>query len=440
MASEIDYSVNLRRGRCPWGICVAALLGMILGGAARALGGDWEGFRGGKCAGMAEGGNWPVEWVPEKNVKWVAELPASGNGSPIVSKGKVFVCCAEDRKGHGRSVYCFDRASGKKLWVKTVRYEKEEPTHAQNPYCATTPAADGERVVVWHGSAGLYCYDYEGKELWNLDLGSFGHIWGYGSSPVIFGESVIVNCGPGARSFVVAVDKKSGKILWQTEEPGGADDTSAKTRGWLGSWATPVIAKVGGQEQVLVAMPFHLNAYEPGSGKILWHCEGTGPLAYSDPMVAPDGNTIVAMAGYAGAAIGVKVGGNQEMSGDVTAGNRLWRKTERIPQRIGTGVILGQYLYMVSEPGFQCIDIATGEEKWRHFGDGQRFWSSLVGTADGLYATSQRGDTVVFAPNPKEFTLVGTNNIGEGTNATLAMSDGEIFLRTYTHLYCIGGK
>ena len=139
--------------------------------------------------------------------------------------------------------------------MKTVAWEKMDQHHDANPYCAPTPAADGKHVVVWHGSAGLHCYDYDGNELWKRDLGMIRHIWGYAGSPVIHHDTVFLNCGPGQRQFVTSLDLKTGQQIWQTDEPGGAEDKSPETNSWIGSWSTPVIAKVDGQEQLLVAMP-----------------------------------------------------------------------------------------------------------------------------------------------------------------------------------------
>ena len=182
-------------------------------------------------------------------------------------------------------------------------------------------------VVAWHGSAGLHAYDLEGRPLWSRDLGVIRHIWGWAGSPMIHGDGVYLNCGPGERTFVVAIDKRTGEPLWQTEEPGGAEDKSPKTGSWLGSWSTPVVAKVDGQEQLLVNFPGHVNAYDLKTGKILWTSDGNGDLAYTDVMIDPeqhrdrDGR-------LHGAAIGFKLTGG---SGNITASARLWRMTRRTP-------------------------------------------------------------------------------------------------------------
>jgi len=408
------------------------ILAVTVIACATARAADWPQFRGPQRNGISPETNFPLTWGPDKNIKWKAPLPQPGNSSPIVSGGRVFITCAEDAHGTRRSLYCFDVKDGKKLWVQTVSYEQLDPTHQRNPYCASTPAADGRRVVVWHGSAGVHCYDHDGKELWSRDLGTFRHIWGYASSPIIYGNSIILNCGPGARSFVIALDLTSGKTLWQNDEPGGAEDRDPAGK-WVGSWATPVVGTVDGKDQILVAQSHHVNAYDPKTGTILWTCGGTGDLAYADVMIG-DG-IAVAAAGYGGSSIGFKLGG----SGDVTDSDRLWR-AERNPQRIGTGVVIGPNLFMVSEPALSCIEMSTGRELWKHREPTQTFWGSIVCAGDRLYVTSQQGTTLVYAADAKEFRLLGANALGEPSNSTPALSDGRIFLRTAEHLYCIAEK
>jgi len=423
-------SFGLARLQCMSWFLVALTYELAASSALRAA--DWPAFRGPDHNGISTEADAPIHWGPQTNIKWKVALPSPGNSSPIVCGDRVFLTCSQDASGSRRSLYCFDRKDGKQLWVQTVAYDRADPTHKRNPYCASTPTCDGEKVFVWHGSAGVHCYDLDGKELWSKDLGEFRHIWGYASSPIIYGDSIILNCGPGARSFVTALDRKTGRTLWQTDEPGGAEDRGP-TGNWVGSWDTPVIAKVDGLDQILVSQSHHVKAYEPTTGKILWTCDGTGDLAYADIMLGQ--GIAVAASGYRGPAIGFKLGG----SGDVTATNRLWR-AQRPPQRVGTGVILGQYLFMVSEPGVSCIEVATGREVWKHSESGQTFWASIVAVGDKLFVTSQKGVTIVFAADPKEFRLLAANDMDEGCNSTLAISNGQVFLRTFKNLYCISEK
>lgn len=398
--------------------------------------GDWPAFRGPDGTGVSTEKNVPLKWSKTENIKWKAKLPAPGNGSPTVSKGKVFVTVATEQ-GKKRSLLCFDRKTGEQLWEKHVAFDGDEPTHGTNPHGSSTPVADGERIVVWHSSAGLYCYDYDGNELWYRDLGTFRHVWGYGQSPIVFEDKVILNCGPGVRTFVIAVDRKTGETIWQTDEPGGdsgLESVDGKRAPWIGSWSTPIVAQVDGRPQILMSFPQHVNAYDPKTGKIIWTCDGLGDLVYTSPVIG-DG-VAVAMGGFHGPAIGFKLGG----SGNVTETNRLWQVKARNPQRIGSGVIIGKHLFMANagEAIAQCLVVETGEELWRERLPGGDNWGSLIHVDGRLYVTNQTGSTNVFAPNPTRFELLATNELGERSNSTPAFSDGQIFLRTFQHLWCVG--
>lgn len=412
-------------------ILLAAIAAFGFAGAAQAE--DWPAFRGPAGDGISSEKGVPLHWGPERNIKWKTPLPDRGNSSPIVSGNRVFLTCATD-SGASRGLYCYDRATGQLIWAKLVSYAGKDPTHETNPYCGSSPAADGKHVVVWHGSAGLHCYDYEGRPLWSRDLGAFKHIWGYGSSPVFLGEKIILNCGPSARTFVTAINVENGKTIWQQDEPGGASGEKGADE-WIGSWSTPVIAKIDGREQILVSLPYHVNAYDPADGKILWSCDGLDKLVYTSPLIG-DG-IVVAMGGYHGPALGLKPGG----SGNITASNRLWLTTTKNPQRIGSGIIVGRHLFMANEQHIaQCIDVESGKDLWQTRMPEGTIWASLVRVGDRLYVTNQNGTTIVFRSNPEKFELLAENALGEPSNSTLAVSNGEIFLRTFEHLYCIGEK
>ena len=192
---------------------------------------DWPTFRGPLGNGISKDTGFPTEWGVDRTSSWKTALPGAGNGSPIVSSGKVFVTTAT-QDGTSRTLHCFDRKTGRELWKKSVEVSSEEVTHKTNPYAGTTPAADGERIAVWHGSAGLFCYDFSGKELWKQDLGKVATCGGYGSSPVIHNGKVFLNFGPGKTTFLIALDLKTGKELWKQDEPGGSDDKSPE-------WSVP---------------------------------------------------------------------------------------------------------------------------------------------------------------------------------------------------------
>ena len=381
---------------------------------------------------MAQEEKAPLHWAPDKNVRWRMSLPGPGNSSPIVSRGRVFVTCAED-SGKKRNLYCFDRRTGAQLWVRTVEFPTIEPTHQSNPYCGSTPVADGARVVVWHGSAGVFCYNFDGTKVWEKDLGAARHEWGYASSPILHRGKVLLNFGPGSRTFLAALDLKTGELLWKHDEPGGLDATDKRM---VGSWSTPIVIKVDGKDQVLCSMPTRVIACDPETGSLLWSCAGLAnekvDLVYASPVVS--GGIGVAFTGWGnGPTIGFKLGG----SGDVTASNRLW--LEQQPQRIGSGVVVDGRLYIVNAgPGTtQCMECQTGKILWTERLDGGESWGSLVMAAGRLYVTSRRGVTTVFRADPEKFELLAMNDLGEPSHATPAISDGQIFLRTDAHLSCI---
>ncbi len=397
---------------------------------------DWPAFRGPLGNGISLEKNAPLKWSPLENIIWKAPLPAPGNSSPIVSNGRVFVTCAEN-EGRKRSLYCFDRTNGRELWVRTVNFDKVMPTHKTNPYCGSTPVANGKRVVVWHASAGLYCYDFAGNDLWNRNLGEFEHIWGYGVSPILHEGKVILHCGPGKRVFMTAIDLENGKTIWETEEPVEGNGQRNKERKYMGSWSTPIVTKNNGQKLILCSMSLRVNAYDPKTGNIIWSCYGLrgqkGDLAYTSPVVAND--VCVAMGGFNGPAIGFRMQG----TGDITSAQSLWRK-EPNPQRISSGIFTKNHLFMANAgPNiFQCLNPTTGEIIWQERSGGAACWGSLVLANGHFYVTDQNGATYVFKPNQKHFEKVAQNELREKSNSTPAFSEGQIFLRTFNHVYCIG--
>jgi outer membrane protein assembly factor BamB len=284
-------------------------------------------------------------------------------------------------------------------------------------------------VIVSHGSAGMHCYDLSGKALWKVDLGKLEHAWGNASSPVIYGDLVILWCGPGERSFLLAVNKKTGAKVWETVEKG------APPGKFEGTWSTPIIIKSEGRDQLLLGVPNKLKGFDPKNGKELWSCDGLTALVYTSPLFA-DG-IAVAMSGYGGAALAVKLGGG----GDITK-NRLWHHPKN-SQRIGTGVIVGEHLYMVEEDGRpHCFELKTGQEVWQSQYDKRPTggaWGSMVHADGRLYITDRVGTTTVFAANPK-FEVLAQNRLGEHTDASIAVSNGDLFIRTYKTLWCISEK
>jgi outer membrane protein assembly factor BamB len=422
----------------------AATACLVLSGlTASAWADDWPGWRGPTGQGQCLEKSLPLTWGPKENVRWKVPLPDAGTSTPVIWGDHIFVTQASEKtlwppQGNNggpaiarkRSLLCFARADGKLLWQKDVLYPEKESTHPTNPFCSASPATDGERVVVSFGSAGMYCYDFKGNELWKVDPGKMEHIWGNASSPVLHGDLAILWCGPGENQKLLAVNKKTGKQVWEHKEPGG------DAKKYIGSWSTPIIARVNDADQLILSVPNKLKGFDPKTGKELWSCSGLTALVYTSPLYA-DG-IAVAMSGFHGHALAVKLGGQ----GDITR-DRLWHHNRQNPQRIGTGVIVGEHLYMLSEPGApQCFELKTGKEVWSSQVErrpGGSAWGSMVHANGRLYITDRGGTTLVFEASPK-YRLLATNRLGEHTDASIAISNGEIFIRTFKHLWCISEK
>lgn len=402
-----------------------------------ALASNWPAWRGPEGTGVAQEKNLPLRWGTNENVRWRTPLPERGNSTPIVWQNRVFVTQPVEA-GKRRTLMCFDRATGKLLWQQGTSVSENESTHDTNPQGSSSPVTDGERVVAWFGSAGLYCYDLAGKELWHRELGPQKHIWGWGSSPMLHGDLCYLNFGPGEPSFLLALDKKTGKDVWKISEPNA--DSGEKKPGqekavWVGSWSTPVVIKAAGREELILTWPKRVVAFEPKAGKELWSCAGINPLVYTSPLYEPSKEILVAMGGFNGMALAVKAGG----TGDVTGTRRLWQHP-KTKQRIGSGVIHDGHIYILNDPGVaECFDLETGKLVWEERLRGPAAksdnWSSMV-LADGkLYAVNQGGDGFVLRASPK-FEVLATNSLGEATIGSMAVSDGDLFIRTHKALWC----
>lgn len=390
-----------------------------------------------------------MKWSKTENVKWRVALPGPGNSTPIVSRGRIFVTQAV---GDRRTLMAFDRRNGKLLWQQGVTTRDKEPTHATNPYSSGSPVSDGERVIASFASDGLFCFDLDGKELWRrTDLGRQIHIWGGAASPVIHGDICWLNFGPGETTYLLAVDKRTGGSLWRRDEETGygrpptadvrVSPSSKSEKGHrpgaatdIGSWTTPVIMRIDGQDQLLVSWPRRLAAYDPPSGRELWTCSGLNPLVYPSP-IHGDG-IIVAMGGFGGSAFAVRAGG----SGDVTSSRRLWHHPKS-RQRVGSGVVHDGHVYIHTGPGIaECFELESGKRVWeeRLTGPGRTAanWSSITLVDGRCYTITQGGDCFVFKASPK-FELVAVNSLGEYSNSSIAPSDGELFLRTHQALWCV---
>ncbi|MCH8830999.1 MAG: PQQ-like beta-propeller repeat protein [Planctomycetes bacterium] len=385
---------------------------------------NWPAWRGPRGTGVTVETDLPLKWSSTENVTWKAPLPGEGNSVPIVWDDRVFVSCPIDQ-GRIRSLICFDRANGKQLWRKDVPYPVKETAHRANPFCSGSPTTDGKRVYVSFGSAGVFAYDFNGKLVWHRKLGKLTHVFGQATTPVLYRNLLIVHRGPGEPTHIIALDKATGRTVWDRSERG-------RNHNLFGSWSTPVMVKTGKGDVLVLSLPEEIKAFDPATGKTLWFCKGLGTEIYT--MAAVGDGFVVGISGHKGPAMAVRIGGR----GDVTKTHRMWL-TPRNGQRVGSAVIHNGYLFVANANGFaECLEAKTGKRVWRKRLGGT-LWGSMLLSGDRLYVGNQQGQFFVLAAGP-EYRLIARNEMKEHVKASLAPSDGQLFVHTYKNLYCIGKR
>jgi outer membrane protein assembly factor BamB len=436
-------------------LTISALLTLS---AALAHADNWPAWRGPTGQGFCFEKNLPVTWSATENVKWKVPLADAGNSTPVIWGDRIFLTQA-NKGGTVRSLLCFARADGKLLWKKDVEYSRPETNWGGITYTNASAAVDDKCVVACFASAGLYCYDHAGKPLWKrTDLGSWQHSFGSGASPVLYEGLVIMWCGPdaspalggakgptgaegakgkkgpaGSRNFLIAVNKGTGKTVWEHDEK-------------CGSWSTPLLINHGGRDQLLLGTgpdaktkpdpeTNYFKGLDPKTGKELWFCRGLNSYVYTSPLFA-DG-VAVQMCGFGGSALAVKLGGTADITRD-----RLWLHRAN-NQRVGSGLIAAGHIYMIDENGVaHCYELATGKDLWKGVKRlGEMTWGSMVHGDGRLYVLLRSGDTLVLNAQPR-FEVLAVNPLGaaEQSNSSPAISDGEIFIRTFRSLWCISAK
>ncbi len=427
---------------------------MVLGNSIRALlvaasliwpglaEANWPAWRGPEANGVSSEVSLPLEWSPTKNIRWRVDLPDRGNSSPIVWGNQVFVTQAIEQ-AHFRGVISFDARTGRQLWQKGTTFALKESTHGDNPYCAASPVTDGRIVVATFGSAGVFAYDFSGQELWQRNLGPQVHNWGNASSPVILGDRVFIYHGPGTNSAFYALNLKTGATLWRVELPEPVpgertDGFAGRGSGMVGSFSTPVLTKIDGQNQLVISLPEYLHAFDPATGKELWRCGGLNPLVYTSPVVY-DGQ-VLTLGGFMGSGMLVKPSG----TGDITRKARVWHEQRAKKGRIGSSVIKDDLVFLLNMDGMaECFELATGKQVWTErlpvLGAKGDSWSSALLAGDRVYFVNQAGETHVVRASRK-FEVLASNALKEPTNSSLVVSGKDLLLRTYKGLWCIASE
>jgi len=388
---------------------------------------NWYQFRGPTGRGHSVEKEVPAKWSAD-SVKWSVDLPGVGQSSPVNWGDKVFLTSSEN-EGAVRLVFCLDLNSGKEIWRKSIPCERSEVTHQMNGYASPTCATDGERVFAFFGPAGLHCFDLDGTPLWNQKLGDFPGEWGVGASPMLVGDLVVQNCDNEGPSRLVAFDKKTGAIKWDT--PRG---TKPK-----GGWSTPILIEHKGKKELILNGQLGVDSYDPETGRELWFCKGFNGRGTPVPDYA--NGALFVVNGQPGDLYAVTPGG----SGDVTATHMLWHQAKKGGRDLPSPAVVDNYMINVSMNAIgSCMDTATGKIYWndRLGVEGEFAASPLVANGLIYYTNVFGGETVVIKPGPT-LEIFSRNSIGarkdESFRSTLAPIRGRVLIRSQSRLYCVGG-
>jgi outer membrane protein assembly factor BamB len=409
---------------------------------------NWTQWRGPLSTGAAPDADPPVEWSETKNVRWKTALPGVGHSTPVVVGNRIFVTAAvpygkaltpkpDTAPGahdnvlvthhHKSVVICVARDTGKILWERTVDQRRpHEGGHYTGSLASASPVTDGESVYAFFGSRGLYCLDLDGKLRWKKDFGKMSskHAHGEGSSPVLHGDTVVVNWDHEAQSFIVAFDKKDGAQRWRAP------------RDEVTSWATPIVFEHNGKPQLIVSGTTRVRSYDLASGKVNWECGGLSHNVVASP-VAGDGMVFLASSYETRAMFAIRLDGAK---GDITGSDHVvWtlrRSTPYVPSPLlyrGSLYFLRHYQGILSR-----VDAKTGKapNAPTRLAGLREIYASPVAAAGRVYVTGRAGTTVVVSheDQPK---ILALNRLDDRFNASAVLVDGEILLRGERHLYSI---
>jgi outer membrane protein assembly factor BamB len=418
----------------------------LAGIAARA--GNWPQWRGPTGDSVSTETNLPLSWSEKDNVVWTCRLPGEGNGTPAIWGDAVFLTAHD---GENLLALRIDRGSGRIVWTRTVgtgvancqepggEKRRHQKFHKLHNLASPSPVTDGEVVVFHFGNGDLAAYDFGGKQLWKHNLqkeqGTYSIWWGHANSPILYKDLVISVCmqdsladlgGPTAPSYLIAHDKRSGVVKWKTDRM-----TRAKAEE-CDSYTTPLLHKVGDHQELVVMGGNQLDAYDPATGAQLWALPGiVGGRTITGPTVGH--GFVYATQGMRGPLLAVRPGAGKDERPEI-----VWKETKGTSDSC-CPVVWNDLLFWIADNGIaHCADARTGEIKWQERLPGDYKASPLA--ADGrIYFLNRSGKCTVIAA-AAEFKRLAVNDIKGETLASPAVSDGRIFLRAQTMLYCVGVK
>ncbi len=438
---------------------IAAALALACGVSVAAA--DWPQWRGPHGTGVTDEKNLPERWSATENVAWTAPIAGLGVSSPIVAGDRVFVtsqigagvrrpgthprlvqggdptAAGERPLGAGREapadgrtfflVEAFNRRDGRRLWEHRFEAAGELPgVHDKHNLATSSPVSDGQLVYAWFGTGQLVAIDMDGKLLWERHLGKeiapFDIPWGHASSPTLYGDLLILLCDHTPASYLLAVDKRTGKERWKADRGKGRM-----------SYTTPFVVDAATGPELIVNSSERVDAYDPRTGAFLWHIGDTNRFPIPSP--AFHNGIVYLTRGYrSGPYMAIRPGGR----GNISTSHVVWGVPTGAPY-VSSLVYDAGVIYMVSDVGgVVAIDAETGKRIWQERVDGIFSASPVVG--DGkVYFASETGTTVVVKAG-RQPAVIATNDIGERLIASPAISNGQIFLRGDGRLFCIGKR
>lgn len=435
--------------------------GLTSAGFAEDTDTDWPGFRGNGAVGIANGFETALQWdatnPDDKSILWKTPVPGLGHSCPTIVGNRIFVAtavasaedvplqigrggntaAADDNSEQSWIVLCFDKTTGKELWRKTACKGVPRATrHTKATHANTTVVVDGDNVVAFFGSEGLYCYDLDGNQRWQKDLGvvdvsKYGIGWGYGSSPAIHDGHIVLVCDDPENPYVVAISLEDGEELWRKDRK---DDCER-------SWGTPLIHQpASAKAQVVVNGWPWIVAYDLETGDEIWRIKGGGDNPIPSPFIANDRIYLTSSHGGKSPVIAVRTdaSGNISDAESPEDAGLVWR-IERGGSYMSTPVVVGDYIYLGNTNGvLRCFHAVTGETVYeKRMASGAYVVASLVAADDKIYCTAEDGTVYVIAAGP-EYKVLARNHLSEPCLATPAVSAGVLYFRTANSLMAIG--
>ncbi|MBN2411511.1 PQQ-like beta-propeller repeat protein [candidate division KSB1 bacterium] len=419
---------------------------------------NWPQWRGPKATGVALFGNPPLQWSETKNIRWKVPIPGAGHATPVVWGNQVIILTATEttqkadpgkvnamkqqlpswQRNSGKvptatlnfEILSVNRSDGRILWQKVMHQQlPHEGTHTDGSWASGSPITDGKHIYAYFGSFGLYCLDMQGNVLWQKDFGDMEikASFGEGTTPVLYKDKLVVNWDHEGQSFIVVLDKNTGKQIWK------------KNRDEVTSWATPFVVEQDGRPQVVINATGHVSSYDLETGDILW--ESTGMTGNVIPSPVYSDGRIYLMSGFRGNAFqAIDLG---KAKGDVKSSNALLWSYNKNTSYVPSALLYQNMLYFFKENReiLTCLNALTGQPHYEslRLKDLKGVYASPVAVNGRVYLTGRNGVSVVLKADPV-FEILATNTLNESFTASPAIVGDEMFLRGQEYLYCIANK